>query len=87
VWCHPWTPAVALGEGDILIEGRTEKIIKMERRKPTFVQRRVFFAPGRASHQDGHLFILFYFILFFMTTCSSGLKVRENLQPSWDLES
>lgn len=57
--CHPWPQEVALGEGDILIEGKTEeKIPKMER-IPKLVQRRKCSVPVRATIKMGTFLFLF----------------------------
>lgn len=73
---------VALGEGDILIEGRTEGKISKTERIPKFVQRRKCSVPVRATIKMGTIFFLSFFSdhVFFRAR-SSG-----HPQPAWDLE-
>lgn len=67
---------VALGEGDILIEGRMEGKISKTERIPKFVQRGKCSVPIRATIKMGTIFFLFF---FFLTMCSSGLEVAGTL--------
>lgn len=67
---------VALGEGDILIEGRTEEKISKTKRIPKSVQRGKCSVPVRTTIKMGTIFFLFF---FFLTVCSSGLEVAGTL--------
>lgn len=68
---------VALGEGDILIEGRTEEKISKTERIPKSVQRGKCSVPVRTTIKTGTIFFSLFF--FFLTVCSSGLEVAGTL--------
>lgn len=74
---------VALGEGDILIEGRTEEKISKTERIPKSVQRGKCSVPVRTTIKTGTIF----FSLFFFSDCVF-LRARGSgdPQPAWDLE-
>lgn len=71
---------VALGEGDILIEGRTEgRKDQQDGENSQICPEGKVFCPHQSHHQDGHHF--FFSDHVFFRARSSG-----HPQPAWDLE-
>lgn len=74
---------VALGEGDILIEGRTEEKISKTERIPKSVQRGKCSVPVRTTIKTG---TIFFFTFFFSDCVFLRARGSGDPQPAWDLE-